>query len=569
MTLAIAAICMALAAGVHAQDPSQTLISNTGQGEDGSGEELSDTVPLRAQRFWTGRNDAGYNLASVGIAFGQIADSSPHTRLGVTVNRATDRVLGEQYVVPGEEVCTLAHPASHSASEVYYFDSPTGGCTLEGDTGYFVVVERTDTAGDGITLQVTESAEWDPVTATRWWGISPHRHSFDGDSWDRTTGEAHMIDVRGSACDDLWCAVLTVGSDGDDGDLGWSDAGAPGGDLSDVAFVYGDDEYELHGIRLTSDGALTVTFERHGAGQIESQAIRYSLELRVDDLRLNLGVGELQDDMRTIRWDAGLDWSEEQRLPLRMVEMEGRPLTPSDLVAVSGDSAVELLWETLPSAPGTTPNIKHEYRQRTTDPYGEWQVIDQSGADQKHENSYTVSGLTNGAEYTFQVRAENSSGQSGDSNEATATPNECDAFWCGALTAGQLSLDVGNGIGYNGADSVGSLSNKTFVWKGDVFTVKWLYTSDTGVLEFGLTSGVYGTDLEMLRALGSLKKPDFNQLNLGDTGYHIGDGEVSQNTLYDGGEYRGWVEVDWSIPESPLGGGDTLTVKLVHEVGGL
>ena len=373
--------------------------------------------------FWTGtdRKAAGYTLESVGIGFGQVEDSSPQTKLRVTIHRAAARILGQRFVVPEYAVCVLNHPDEYSADAVNYFDAPAGGCTLENDARYFVVIERPDTSGDAIGLRVTESSDWD---AARGWQMSPHRHQY-GEAWERTRGQAHMIDIKGSACEALWCAALSVGASDDDGSLGWNELGSLNGDLSDDDFVHGKDEYELDEIRLSVDRALTLTFEKHGAGRIESQSVRDSLELQVDGQGFNLGDGELQADERTIRWQSSApEWFEGQGVSLRMVEVATKPQAPRNLTAAAAgrDGAVKLSWETPPPVPGAGTIIKHQYRHRTMGPYDAWETIHQSGANQSHESSYTVSGLTNDTAYTFQVRSANSSGYSRESNEASATP---------------------------------------------------------------------------------------------------------------------------------------------------
>ncbi len=93
------------------------------------------------------------------------------------------------------------------------------------------------------------------------------------------------------------------------------------------------------------------------------------------------------------------------------------PGRPTGLAAAAGDGEVALSW-TAPSGALTA----HEYRYRAAGgSWGAWTAISDSAAISAH----TVTGLTNGTEYEFQVRARSGSADSqagSQSNTATATP---------------------------------------------------------------------------------------------------------------------------------------------------
>jgi hypothetical protein len=88
------------------------------------------------------------------------------------------------------------------------------------------------------------------------------------------------------------------------------------------------------------------------------------------------------------------------------------PGAPGSLTASAGNGQVLLSWNA-PTTGGAVTN---------------YQVWDSTGGSYSEANSavtstsYTVSGLTNGTQYSFYVTASNSAGTSGDSNTATATP---------------------------------------------------------------------------------------------------------------------------------------------------
>ena len=104
----------------------------------------------------------------------------------------------------------------------------------------------------------------------------------------------------------------------------------------------------------------------------------------------------------------------------------GPPGNPASLTATPGNAEVELTW-TPPTHDGNSAITKYRYRVsndggNTWSP--DWTDVpdsDDAGTDQGDETSYTVDGLTNDIEHTFQVQTVNSVGISGGI-EAKATP---------------------------------------------------------------------------------------------------------------------------------------------------
>ena len=91
----------------------------------------------------------------------------------------------------------------------------------------------------------------------------------------------------------------------------------------------------------------------------------------------------------------------------------GLPGPPTGLSATPGDGQVTLTW-TAPSGTVTKYQIRQSSDAGST--YGAWK--DASGTATTH----TVTGLTNGAAYTFQVRGVNADGNGAASASVTATP---------------------------------------------------------------------------------------------------------------------------------------------------
>ena len=126
--------------------------------------------------------------------------SAAASRLTVTLNG----VSGSD---PGDVVCTLAHPATYVDSGVNTYGA--SGCpTLDANTKYFLVLERTDLAPSDATtsaielatteLAITSSTSEDSGAADGW-SIANSRHYFATGSWATISASAYLIEVKGVA----------------------------------------------------------------------------------------------------------------------------------------------------------------------------------------------------------------------------------------------------------------------------------------------------------------------------------------------------------------------------------
>ena len=83
---------------------------------------------------------------------------------------------------------------------------------------------------------------------------------------------------------------------------------------------------------------------------------------------------------------------------------------PQYLRATAGDSEVTLTWDT-PFYNSGSEITGYAYRYKENgEIFGAWTDIPESGTGEANETGYTVTGLTNGLEYTFEVRTENQNG---------------------------------------------------------------------------------------------------------------------------------------------------------------
>ena len=94
------------------------------------------------------------------------------------------------------------------------------------------------------------------------------------------------------------------------------------------------------------------------------------------------------------------------------------PDAPTNLLADAGDAAVTLTWDA-PEDDGGSAITDYEYRINRRNP---WISIGSTNI------THTVTGLDNGTEYVFEVRAVNRIGKSFSSNRAEATPEAPEVF---------------------------------------------------------------------------------------------------------------------------------------------
>lgn len=128
-----------------------------------------------------------------------------------------------------------------------------------------------------------------------------------------------------------------------------------------------------------------------------------------------------QDETFRIYTQTGLGLIPPFALPLQetitFLDDDEVAAAPEALVAASGNGMVTLTW-TAPSDAGTSPVTGYEFQQKVCDgSYGPWLATDHNLG-----THHQVSGLTNGTEYTFRVRAVSAAGKGEASTEVTATP---------------------------------------------------------------------------------------------------------------------------------------------------
>ena len=124
-------------------------------------------------------------------------------------------------------------------------------------------------------------------------------------------------------------------------------------------------------------------------------------------------------------FDPGITWRRNQRVSLQIKDEAAAPHAPRSLTFKPGNGTLTLRWQQ-PKYTGGAAISRYEYRHKSTGAFpSSWtRVADGPDADSAagNERSVTVSGLTNGTDYTFELRAVNSAG-AGATASAADSPN--------------------------------------------------------------------------------------------------------------------------------------------------
>ena len=107
-------------------------------------------------------------------------------------------------------------------------------------------------------------------------------------------------------------------------------------------------------------------------------------------------------------------------LPETILPGSGTPAAPTNFRATPGDARVALAWDAAASDAGVT---HHEYRYKTSGDYKNWRLIANSGPGETNASGFTVTGLANGTEHTFELRARGTGGGTSLAATLAVTPS--------------------------------------------------------------------------------------------------------------------------------------------------
>ncbi len=366
---------------------------------------------------WDDPNDPGItkyqhrvNAITQGGAWGEWQDmpESDATTVAYTVANLDS---GHAYGIQIRAV-NVAGPGPHSAMVAAFVrpaPPPAPQRVLAGPNGpgsiYLRWIKVSDPQVTGYQYQWLRSdrTEWNG-----WTEIPGSNASTDGHTIENLAiGFTYRIEVRavaddrdGEASDEVSVRLPPL----PDAPTGLSGTATPGkialswtesNDASIVRYeyrVYPSDETDWQPwthIQGSQVGTTTHTVTGLKAG------VTYKVELRAGNVS---GIGEASDDVSVA-------------VPYPM------PNAPTGLTATAGDGSITLNW-TNPNDPGID-SYEMRIKAASTSEWGAWTGLSGTSAT---STTATITGLTNGTAYSLQIRAANSSGQSGPSAEVTATP---------------------------------------------------------------------------------------------------------------------------------------------------
>ena len=389
--LAAAMLMLGFPAPAHAQT---VLVSNTGQSNSG---QTSVNPSDHAQGFTTGQNTLGYSLTNIELGVGVAPGSGT-----LTVTVRGDDGSGE----PGDNTLyTLNNPANVAAG-LRTFTAPAGA-SLSANTQYFVqMVFAPNGSASYPQWDNTTSSLQDSGSAIGW-SIGNERHTRTPGStgWGSTNFTVLQIRVNGQIR--APAAPMNLSATPDDGQVTLSWANPANNTITKYQYRRKTDTGTYGSwTDIPNSGDTTTSYNVTGL----TNGTQYTFEVRA----VNAGGNGAASSVTATPALA--------------------PTAPTNLEAEVGDRRIGLTWDD----PGDSTIDEYEY---STDG-GSFSVI--SGSDDT-TTSYTVTGLTNGTQYTFAVRAVNAGGN-GVESTVTATP-----LWPAptglVATAGQgrVTLEWNNG----------------------------------------------------------------------------------------------------------------------------
>ncbi len=291
--------------------------------------------------------------------------------------------------------------------------SPTSLTIAAGVSGTYRVRLNTQPTD---TVSVTVDSPRNDVTVTG----SPV--IFTTSNWNADQTVTVMVDEDAGG-EEMQSVTLTHSvSGGDYQGIGVADVvvtipveGAPGAPRN-LRATGGDQQVRLSWTAPASDGGLAIVRYQHRYQQSGSSFTEWA----------NVPGGASATSYTVTGLESGASYTFEVRAVNSVGGGQGAtasatladsaPGAPSNLEADAGDEQVTLTWGA--PADGGSQIIRYEYRYAASgETYSDWATVSGAG----NARSRTVTGLTNGTEYGFQVRAVNSIGE-GAAAEDSATP---------------------------------------------------------------------------------------------------------------------------------------------------
>ena len=389
--LAAATLMLGFPAPAHAQT---VLVSNTGQSNAG---QTPVNPSDNAQGFTTGQNTLGYSLTSIELGVGVASGSG-----ALTVTVRGDDGSGDP---GGNTLYTLNNPANVAAG-LRTFTAPAGA-SLSANTQYFVQMVFAPNGSASYPQWDNTTSNLQDSASAIGWSIRNERHARTPGSTGWSSINFTVLQIRVNGQIRAPAAPMNLSATPDDGQVTLSWTNPANNTIT---------KYQYR--RKTDTGTYGSWTDIPNSGDTTTS---YTVTGLTNGTQYTFGV-------RAVNAGGNGAASTVTATPAPV------PAAPTNLEAEVRDRRIGLTWDD----PGDSTIDEYEY---STDG-GSFSVI--SGSDDT-TTSYTVTGLTNGTQYTFAVRAVNNT-DDGVESTVTATP-----LWPAptglVATAGQgrVTLEWNNG----------------------------------------------------------------------------------------------------------------------------
>ena len=282
--------------------------------------------------------------------------------------------------------------------------APTGFSATEGDESTILRWTAADDNGSPITgyQHQQDGGAWTNIPDSAPGGTNAVSFTVTGlNNGNTYTFKLRAVNSVGAGADtaertatpaaqnDLWSATLTAGKHDSHNRFGYNSEHGYGS-LSSTSFTHGGETYTVTELEYHSGSSLNLLFT-------PDIPFKSALTLIVDGEEFPAsGAFSVSSSFSWV--NPGFTWAVGDTVS---VALKATPLdAPANFSAAAGDGEVALSWDD----PSDNTITKYQSRQKegTGVNFGNWNDIAGSGAT---TISYTVTGLTNGAAYTFQVRA--------------------------------------------------------------------------------------------------------------------------------------------------------------------
>ena len=407
-----AALALLLLAALAAPAQAASLVSNIGQSDDG--QAPGATFQDLAQGFTTG--SSGATLASIEIRLAGTFPNSAHPTVTLHSGSATSAA-----------VATLTSPGTIGTAAANYTYTAPANTTLAASTTYYVVMEG---GAFGLNAQVTDTgdedsggqADWSIADAGKW------RAAASTDAFSDLS-DVIMIRVNGTATtttpDTTAPAFASAAANGAALVITFDEDLAAAASLANSAFT----------VKKTASGGseATVALSTTVAPVISGTTVTLTLDtalvstdgsVKVTYTKPTTGSANKLVDAAGNETATFTDQTVTNNTPAVTVTVPG---APTSFAATAGDAAVTLSWAA-PASDGGGAITEYEYRYSTGSTVSSsamWTDVtdgSDSGTSTADETGVTISSLTNGTGYAFEVRAVNSAGDGTAAGPVTATP---------------------------------------------------------------------------------------------------------------------------------------------------